>query len=118
MLHAASRGLATSTDIGQYRIVHFATHTLINNQLPELSGIVLSLVQWVGPLFANDTLRVPPEDPAYSLKRVWLTREEEEGYYYGFANEGLWPLCHITHTRPVFRLEEILRLECVLPPQL
>ncbi len=54
----------------------------------------------------NDTLRVPPEEPAYTLKRVWLAREEEDGYYYGFANEGLWPLCHITHTRPVFRLED------------
>ena len=39
----------------------------------------------------------------YSLRRVWLTKEEEEGYYYGFANEGLWPLCHIAHTRPIFR---------------
>ena len=54
----------------------------------------------------NDTLRVPPEEPAYTLKRVWLTGQEEQGYYYGFANEGLWPLCHITHTRPVFRLED------------
>ena len=54
----------------------------------------------------NDTLRVPPGEPAYTLKRVWLTKEEEDGYYYGFANEGLWPLCHITHTRPDFRLED------------
>ena len=51
-------------------------------------------------------VRVPPDDPKYTLKRVWLTREEENGYYYGFSNEGLWPLCHITHTRPVFRLED------------
>ncbi|MGZ8450380.1 MAG: alpha,alpha-trehalose-phosphate synthase (UDP-forming), partial [Candidatus Deferrimicrobiaceae bacterium] len=54
----------------------------------------------------NDTLRVPPGEPAYTLKRVWLTKEEEDGYYYGFANEGLWPLCHITHNRPEFRLED------------
>ena len=54
----------------------------------------------------NDKLRVPPGEPAYTLKRVWLTKEEEDGYYYGFANEGLWPLCHITHTRPDFRLED------------
>jgi trehalose-6-phosphate synthase len=46
---------------------------------------------------------VPPESPEYGLKRVWLTREEEKGYYYGFANEGLWPLCHIAHNRPIFR---------------
>jgi trehalose-6-phosphate synthase/uncharacterized membrane protein affecting hemolysin expression len=51
----------------------------------------------------HDRLRVPPEDPHYTLRRVWLTKEEEEGYYYGFANEGLWPLCHIAHTRPLFR---------------
>jgi trehalose 6-phosphate synthase len=48
-------------------------------------------------------LRVPPEDARFTLRRVWLSKEEEEGYYYGFANEGLWPLCHIAHTRPIFR---------------
>jgi trehalose 6-phosphate synthase len=51
----------------------------------------------------HDCLRVPPDDPQYTLKRVWLSKEEEEGYYFGFANEGIWPLCHIAHTRPVFR---------------
>jgi trehalose 6-phosphate synthase len=51
----------------------------------------------------NDRLRVPPEDPRYTLRRVWLSPEEESGYYDGFANEGLWPLCHIAHTRPIFR---------------
>jgi trehalose-6-phosphate synthase len=51
----------------------------------------------------RDRLRVPPDDPRYTLRRVWLSKEEEEGYYYGFANEGLWPLCHIAHTRPIFR---------------
>jgi alpha,alpha-trehalose-phosphate synthase [UDP-forming] len=54
----------------------------------------------------HDRLRVPPEDPHYTLRRVWLNKEEEEGYYYGFANEGLWPLCHIAHTRPIFRAED------------
>jgi len=52
---------------------------------------------------SNDRLRVPPDDPRYTLRRIWLTPEEEDGYYYGFSNEGLWPLCHIAHTRPVFR---------------
>ena len=51
----------------------------------------------------HDRLRVPPDDPRYTLRRVWLNKAEEEGYYYGFANEGLWPLCHIAHTRPIFR---------------
>lgn len=50
-----------------------------------------------------DRLRVPPDRPQYTLRRVWLSREEQDGYYYGFSNEGLWPLCHIAHTRPVFR---------------
>ena len=51
----------------------------------------------------NDRVAVPPDKPAYSIRRVWLTAEEEAGYYYGFANEGLWPLCHIAHVRPIFR---------------
>ncbi|HKS75737.1 MAG TPA: trehalose-6-phosphate synthase [Terriglobales bacterium] len=51
----------------------------------------------------HDRLRVPPDDAKYRLRRVWLSKDEEEGYYYGFANEGLWPLCHIAHTRPIFR---------------
>jgi trehalose 6-phosphate synthase len=55
---------------------------------------------------ARDRLRVPPDDPRYTLRRVWLSKKEEEGYYYGFANEGLWPLCHIAHTRPIFRASD------------
>ena len=51
----------------------------------------------------NDHVAVPPANPSYTLRRVWLTEQEEKGYYYGFANEGLWPLCHIAHVRPVFR---------------
>jgi trehalose 6-phosphate synthase len=55
--------------------------------------------------FANskNKLAVPPGEDRYILKRVWIDKNEEEGYYYGFSNEGLWPLCHITHTRPIFR---------------
>jgi CHAT domain-containing protein len=45
---AASRANATSAALGQYQIVHFATHGLINNRHPELSGIVLSLVDEKG----------------------------------------------------------------------
>ncbi|MSM38876.1 MAG: trehalose-6-phosphate synthase [Geobacter sp.] len=51
----------------------------------------------------HDRIQVPPEHPEYTLRRIWLTKEEENGYYYGFANEGLWPLCHIAHVRPIFR---------------
>jgi trehalose 6-phosphate synthase len=50
----------------------------------------------------DSIVRVPPDNPAYSLKRVWLTHEEEEGFYYGFSNEALWPLSHIVYTKPIF----------------
>jgi trehalose-6-phosphate synthase len=55
---------------------------------------------------ALDHVRVPPDQPHYTLRRVWLTREEERGFYYGFSNEGIWPLCHMAHTRPIFRAED------------
>lgn len=51
----------------------------------------------------DDRVGVPPKKPEYNLRRIWLTDEEEQGYYYGFANEGLWPLCHNAHVRPIFR---------------
>lgn len=51
-------------------------------------------------------IRVPPGEESYDLRRVWLTPEQEKGYYYGFANEGLWPLCHIADARPTFRRED------------
>lgn len=50
----------------------------------------------------KDRVRVPPDEPSYTLRRVWLTKEEEEGYYLGFSNEALWPLCHIAYTPPNF----------------
>ena len=54
----------------------------------------------------HDRVVVPPGRAAYQLRRVWLTPEQEAGYYYGFANEGLWPLCHIAHVRPTFRTSD------------
>ncbi|MEO8836190.1 MAG: trehalose-6-phosphate synthase [Caldimonas sp.] len=52
---------------------------------------------------AHDHVGVPPGKNQYSLRRIWLSKEEEQGYYYGFSNEGMWPLCHVAHVRPVFR---------------
>lgn len=52
---------------------------------------------------AKDRVNVPPDSRDYVLRRIWMTPEEEQGYYYGFANEGMWPLCHVAHVRPVFR---------------
>lgn len=54
----------------------------------------------------HDRVRVPPDAPAYTLRRIWLSAEEEGRYYGGFSNEGLWPTCHIAHVRPVFRTED------------
>jgi trehalose 6-phosphate synthase len=54
----------------------------------------------------HDRVTLPPGHSDYQLRRVWLTREQEQGYYYGFANEGLWPLCHVAHVRPVFRASD------------
>lgn len=51
-------------------------------------------------------LRVPPDEPRYTLRRVWLKDEEVQGYYTGFSNEALWPLSHMAHTRPAFRKED------------
>ena len=53
-----------------------------------------------------DRVWVPPDAPSYQLRRIWLTESEERHYYEGFANEGLWPLCHVAHVKPVFRAED------------
>jgi trehalose 6-phosphate synthase len=62
---------------------------------------------------ARDRVRVPPGQGAYWLRRLRFTAEEERGYYYGFSNEGLWPLCHVAHTRPVFRAADFEQYERV-----
>jgi alpha,alpha-trehalose-phosphate synthase [UDP-forming] len=54
----------------------------------------------------RDCVQVPPDAPAYDLHRIWLSEEEEQRYYGGFANEGLWPLCHLVHVKPIFRAED------------
>ncbi len=51
-------------------------------------------------------VQVPPGNPKYTLRRVALSKKEEQGYYYGFSNEGLWPLCHLAYNRPIFRLSD------------
>jgi trehalose 6-phosphate synthase len=61
----------------------------------------------------NDHVRVPPGEESYHIRRVWLSEEEQQGYYYGFSNEGLWPLCHVAHARPVFRAEDWRRYRTV-----
>jgi trehalose 6-phosphate synthase len=62
---------------------------------------------------SHDRVRVPPEEESYEIRRVWLSKEEEAGYYYGFSNEGLWPLCHLAHARPIFRGSDWTTYEAV-----
>ena len=53
-----------------------------------------------------DHVRVPPDNPSYTLRRLWLEEPTFSAYYGGFANEGLWPLCHVVDVRPKFRAED------------
>jgi trehalose 6-phosphate synthase len=61
----------------------------------------------------RDRVLVPPREESYAIRRVWLQQDEERGYYYGFSNEGLWPLCHLVYTRPVFRAADWRHYEAV-----
>jgi len=58
---------------------------------------------------ASDRLRVPPDHPSYTLRRVWLSDEEDKGYYEGFSNEGLWPLCQHSRTHVQSSAEDWLQ---------
>jgi len=55
---------------------------------------------------ACNHVSVPLQEPRFTLRRVWLTEEQERLYYDGLANQGLWPLCHIVFTRPAFNPDE------------
>ena len=50
----------------------------------------------------KNRVALPPDDPKFTLKRVWISRSEEKGYYQGMSNTALWPLCHIVYKRPYF----------------
>ncbi len=58
---------------------------------------------------AANRLPAPPGSENYTPRRVWISEEEQDGYYYGFANEGLWPLWHIAFVRPIFREQDWLQ---------
>jgi len=96
---------------GTIRVVHPASGlvTALEPVLRACSGV------WVAhgsgsadreTVDAHQRVKVPPGEESYSVRRVWLSEVEEAGYYYGFSNEGLWPLCHLAHARPVFRAED------------
>jgi trehalose 6-phosphate synthase len=99
------------TDDGKVALVHPASGlvTALEPVMRACSGVWVAHGSGSADREASDRrgrLAVPPGEESYVLRRLWLTPEEEKGYYYGFANEGLWPLCHIAHTRPIFRNED------------
>src|SRR5262249_14869647 len=115
------------TRLGDHRLIVVANrepylHRYRNGGIecvPTVSGMVSALDPilratggvWIGhrsrdagrrTADARGRLRVPPENPGYTLRRLWLTKEQEQGYYNGLSNMGLWPLCHQVFTRPEF----------------
>ncbi len=79
--------------------------TALDPLMQECGGTWVAYGGGKGDWYAVDDknrIMVPPDDPAYTLRLVWLTEEQEQGYYYGFSNEALWPLCHNAYTEPVF----------------
>ncbi len=101
---------------GQIRVMHPASGlvTAVEPVLRACSGV------WVAhgsgtadrdTVDGRDHVRVPPGEESYEIRRVWLSPEQERGYYYGFSNEGLWPLCHLAHARPIFRGDDFAAYE-------
>ncbi|MBI4512151.1 MAG: trehalose-6-phosphate synthase [Deltaproteobacteria bacterium] len=96
---------------GEIRIVHPASGlvTAIEPIMRACSGVWIAHGSGSADRETADRhgrIRVPPGEESYLIRRVWLSPEEEKGYYFGFANEGLWPLCHVAHTRPIFRSDD------------
>jgi trehalose 6-phosphate synthase len=96
---------------GELKVLHPASGlvTALEPVMRACSGVWVAHGSGGADREASDRggrVRVPPGEESYTLRRIWLSREEEQGYYYGFSNEGLWPLCHIAHARPSFREED------------
>ena len=122
LLHGALRDQQVIVVANRQPYIHQRTADGIQVQQPA-SGLVTALEPimracsgvWIAHgngtadqdvVDAADCVPVPPDDPSYRIRRLWLSADEEDGYYYGFSNEGLWPLCHIAHVRPTFRARD------------
>ena len=116
-------------EIGDYRLVVVSNrqpyvHELIDGKL-ECASPVGGLITAIDPLMQecrgtwvahsggqgdwlavdeNNKVMVPPEDPSYALRLVWLSEQDARGHYDGFSNAALWPLCHNAYIEPVFDL--------------
>ena len=89
----------------RYEVPSGGLTTALDPLMQECGGTWVAYGGGKGDWYAVDEknkIMVPPDDPAYTLRLVWLTEEEEQGYYYGFSNEALWPLCHNAYNEPVF----------------
>ncbi len=83
--------------------------TALDPLMQECGGTWIAYGGGKGDWYAvdeNNKIMVPPNDPAYALRLVWLTDRQEQGYYYGFSNQALWPLCHNAYTEPVFDADD------------
>jgi trehalose 6-phosphate synthase len=83
--------------------------TALDPLMQECGGTWIAYGGGKGDWYAvdeNNKVMVPPNDPAYALRLVWLTDRQEQGYYYGFSNQALWPLCHNAYTEPVFDADD------------
>lgn len=95
-------------DGGEVRVIHPASGlvTALEPVMRACSGVWIAHGSGSADremVDRRDHVRVPPGEESYHIRRIWLKPEEEAGYYYGFSNEGLWPLCHLAHARPAFR---------------
>jgi trehalose 6-phosphate synthase len=105
-------------DDGQIRILHPASGlvTALEPVMRACSGTWVAHASGSADKETADSqgrIKVPPGEESYAVRRIWLSPEEERGYYYGFSNEGLWPLCHIAHTRPQFRSSDFAHYQAV-----
>jgi trehalose 6-phosphate synthase len=103
---------------GQIQVLHPASGlvTALEPVMRACSGVWVAHASGSADKETADNrgrIRVPPGEESYAVRRIWLSPEEEKGYYYGFANEGLWPLCHIAHTRPQFRSTDFAHYQAV-----
>jgi CHAT domain-containing protein len=129
----ASRATASNPELGQYRIIHFATHGLLNDLHPELSGLVLSLVDESGRpqdgflrLIDVYNLSLPVEMVVLSACRTGLGKEIRgeglkgltRGFMYAGASRvtaSLWKVDDRATAELMKRFYEAMLLERMSP---
>ncbi len=80
-------------------------HVLLDGVLKQVGGLMVAVGRGTGDQQMSDAkgrIRVPPDTKTYTLKRIFLKKKELDGFYYGFANQTLWPLCHAVFIKPIF----------------